>query len=285
MEPLDMLASIPLTPYPSLEPMKALSALLSTQRGPWPTFELLCCYAKLWKHLPEDTKAGRSATDTALLNHVSRQIKATYSDLVFLLPCSDSIAICDASSPGSITHRRVSAFVRSFSLPITKTTSLKPVVALALPNGPLLGLAILAVTAYYTAAPMTITSGGEQFKSDILQSGAKTILAVKADITRLGLHEIWVRHNGISVVLLDMNADMTFDMTHIDESPVVPHMGHTPNGPDDFALVLFTSGTSGKKKIVPYTVHTLVAGIGFVIESWGLTADDACLNMMPLFHV
>lgn len=42
---------------------------------------------------------------------------------------------------------------------------------------------------------------------------------------------------------------------------------------------------SGKKKTVPYTLDTLTVGATCVIASWGLTPDDVCFNMMPLFHV
>ena len=42
---------------------------------------------------------------------------------------------------------------------------------------------------------------------------------------------------------------------------------------------------SGTKKRVPITVHSIVSGVAFVIDSWGLTSSDRCLNMMPLNHV
>ena len=53
----------------------------------------------------------------------------------------------------------------------------------------------------------------------------------------------------------------------------------------DVALVLHTSGTSGKKKVVPYTLEQLVVGAACVAESWRLAPEDVNLNMMPLFHV
>ena len=57
------------------------------------------------------------------------------------------------------------------------------------------------------------------------------------------------------------------------------------NSPSDTALVLHTSGTSGKKKMVPYSLETLCVGAACIMDSWSLRADDVCLNMMPLFHV
>lgn len=280
-----MLASISLTSTPSAAPLEALATLLATESGPWPVFDLLNCYTRLWKHLPEEDKAGTSAQHAQLLGQISRQIKDSYSGMISLFPESNTAAIHDTASSGSLNHQELSSFVQNFSLPVTKSENSRPVIALALPNGPLIGLAILAVTSYYTAAPMAVGTGAEQFKSDILQSGAKTILALRSDVVKLGLQDAWVYENGIQVILLEPNSRMTFDMTYLDSSPVITSTRHKPNIPDDIALILFTSGTSGKKKVVPYTVHTMVAGIGFVIESWGLTKDDVCMNMMPLFHV
>ncbi len=45
------------------------------------------------------------------------------------------------------------------------------------------------------------------------------------------------------------------------------------------------TGTSGTKKVVPITCLGLLTGVQCVIDSWGLTSTDICLNMMPLNHV
>ncbi len=58
-----------------------------------------------------------------------------------------------------------------------------------------------------------------------------------------------------------------------------------PSSPQDHVLVLFTSGTSGNKKIVPYTLETIVIGAVCVAASWCLSPQDVNLNMMPLYHV
>ena len=50
-------------------------------------------------------------------------------------------------------------------------------------------------------------------------------------------------------------------------------------------LLLHTSGTSGNKKLVPYSLDMIVIGVGCIISSWNLSPSDVCLNMMPLFHI
>src|SRR5262249_5507359 len=56
-------------------------------------------------------------------------------------------------------------------------------------------------------------------------------------------------------------------------------------GPDDVALVLHTSGTTSRPKIVPLLQRNVHASAGNVRASLALTAGDRALNIMPLFHI
>ncbi len=51
------------------------------------------------------------------------------------------------------------------------------------------------------------------------------------------------------------------------------------------ALVLHTSGTTSRPKIVPLTHGNLCASAGNVRRSLALGPADRCLNVMPLFHI
>jgi thioesterase domain-containing protein/aryl carrier-like protein len=57
------------------------------------------------------------------------------------------------------------------------------------------------------------------------------------------------------------------------------------SGPDDVALVLHTSGTTSRPKIVPLTHGNLCVSAGNIRRTLALTASDRCLNVMPLFHI
>ena len=54
---------------------------------------------------------------------------------------------------------------------------------------------------------------------------------------------------------------------------------------DDVALVLHTSGTTSRPKIVPLTQRNVTASARHIGASLNLVADDKCLNIMPLFHI
>jgi acyl-CoA synthetase (AMP-forming)/AMP-acid ligase II len=50
-------------------------------------------------------------------------------------------------------------------------------------------------------------------------------------------------------------------------------------------MVLHTSGTTARPKIVPLTQANLVASAHSIAASLNLSAADRCLNIMPLFHI
>ena len=58
-----------------------------------------------------------------------------------------------------------------------------------------------------------------------------------------------------------------------------------PNKHDDEVLVLFTSGTTGSKKLVPHTLANVLVGTACIAVSWKLTPSDVNINLMPLFHI
>ena len=55
--------------------------------------------------------------------------------------------------------------------------------------------------------------------------------------------------------------------------------------PGDIALVLHTSGTTSRPKIVPLSGANIAASAKNIRETLALTPADRCLNIMPLFHI
>ena len=58
-----------------------------------------------------------------------------------------------------------------------------------------------------------------------------------------------------------------------------------PGRPQDVALLLHTSGTTARPKLVPLTHANLTASARHIMATLALTATDRCLNVMPLFHI
>jgi acyl-CoA synthetase (AMP-forming)/AMP-acid ligase II len=71
----------------------------------------------------------------------------------------------------------------------------------------------------------------------------------------------------------------------IEGTPLGPHAEGSAVEPDADALLLFTSGTTSRPKLVPLTHANLLRSARNVAASYQLTEDDISLCVMPLFHV
>jgi oxalate---CoA ligase len=67
---------------------------------------------------------------------------------------------------------------------------------------------------------------------------------------------------------------------------IAPASAHTTDAPkpDDVALLMFTSGTTGRPKAVPLTHANVLASAAGIASHCALQPTDRCLVVMPLFH-
>ena len=72
-----------------------------------------------------------------------------------------------------------------------------------------------------------------------------------------------------------------FTLSGKDAKPALSRKLHR----DDVGLVLHTSGTTKKPKIVPLSHYNLGHGIQFVSSTLRRDRSAVCLNVMPLFHI
>ncbi|KAK3361859.1 hypothetical protein B0T24DRAFT_690371 [Lasiosphaeria ovina] len=265
----------------------------STCRSLWPPRDLLQNYAKF---VVEAARRGES-----LDGHTLEQVKCSYDSIASLIEPADKPALrFPDDSRGSISHRDLRKFAADFDLPIADTQSKsrrKPIVCIAIPSGPILAAVCLAVANRFIAAPVNPAVCTEQFEADVRLSGASCILTTKEDADRLGLGSSSNRRTRIGALPVflvssgregddDKQRSCQVGIRLLDGTLLLPSKERfKPNKADDIAIVLFTSGTSGTKKLVPITVHNIFSGVAFVIESWALAEDDVCLNMMPLYHI
>jgi acyl-CoA synthetase (AMP-forming)/AMP-acid ligase II/acyl carrier protein len=156
-------------------------------------------------------------------------------------------------------------------------------VAIALPNGPEMAAAFLGVAAGATAAPLNPAYRAREFDFYLSDLNAKALLVQAGiDSPARGV----ARARGIPLFELSPVAEAEagiFTLTTGDEQLSPTHDGFAH--PEDIALVLHTSGTTARPKIVPLTQANICASAHYNQAALELTGSDCCLSVTPLFHV
>jgi acyl-CoA synthetase (AMP-forming)/AMP-acid ligase II len=72
---------------------------------------------------------------------------------------------------------------------------------------------------------------------------------------------------------------------HVDAAAAPAHDVSTPEGlRQDDAMIMFTGGTTGVPKMVPWTHRNIASSVRAVVAGYGLGPRDATVAVMPLYH-
>lgn len=152
-------------------------------------------------------------------------------------------------------------------------------VAIVLPNGPDMASAFLAIASGASTAPLNPAYQEEEFHFYLSDLGARALVVEKgsASPARNAASEL-----GIRVLEIDgLEAAGSFEFVGTGS----PNASAVYAEPDDIALVLHTSGTTARPKIVPLLQRNVCVSADNIQRSLALTPEDRCMNVMPLFHI
>ena len=153
---------------------------------------------------------------------------------------------------------------------------------MVLPNGPEMAVAFLTVSACATSAPLNPSYQADEFDFYLTDLNAKALVVQKGMATPA--RDV-AAARGIKVIEIftEPSAEAgAFTFQGINRSGAVKG---GLSASDDTALVLHTSGTTSKPKIVPLTQRNLWISARNISTSLALADNDKCLNVMPLFHI
>jgi acyl-CoA synthetase (AMP-forming)/AMP-acid ligase II len=158
-------------------------------------------------------------------------------------------------------------------------------VAIVLDNGPEMATAFLGIASGATAAPLNPAYRADEFEFYLTDLRAKLLIMAAGKDTPA---EAVANKLGVPIARLVAHPEQgagTFTLefpASMESKPV-----HAPRyaTPDDIALVLHTSGTTSRPKIVPLAQRNVCASAGNIRRTLSLTQDDTGLIVMPLFHI
>ena len=156
-------------------------------------------------------------------------------------------------------------------------------VAIVLPNGPEMAAAFLAIGAGAATAPLNPAYREDEF--DFYLSDLEPRALVLAAGMESPARAV-ANRRGIPIIELVSEPDQpagSFRL-QIDGAAGTPEPGGMA-APDDVALLLHTSGTTSRPKLVPLSQRNIMASARHIGATLALTAADRCLNIMPLFHI
>ena len=155
-------------------------------------------------------------------------------------------------------------------------------VAIVLPNGPELAVAFVSVAAGATCAPLNPSYGSEEFKFYLSDLNARALLVLEgSDSPAVAV----ARDRGIAILELEPRQAEPAGVFSIRGESGARRTGEGLSKTEDIALVLHTSGTTSRPKIVPLTHANVCASALSIGRTLALTPADRCLNIMPLFHI
>ncbi len=154
-------------------------------------------------------------------------------------------------------------------------------VAIVLPNGPVMASAFVCLATGATTAPLNPSYRAEEFEFYLSDLGARILVVeegsespARTAAEKLGIPCLELRESDRAGSFELLGKPLG--------SP--PESGGSATE-DDIALVLHTSGTTSRPKIVPLSHRNVCASAESVGKSLHLESADRCLNIMPLFHI
>lgn len=158
-------------------------------------------------------------------------------------------------------------------------------VALVLDNGPEMACAFVSIASACTAAPLNPAYREEEFAYYLSDLQAKALVVAQASTS---VAVAAARKLGLLVLELQARPDQgagDFTLLAATDARAPAVVDDTAADENDVALILHTSGTTSRPKIVPLSHRNLCASARNIAHTLRLSSTDCGLHVMPMFHI
>ena len=159
-------------------------------------------------------------------------------------------------------------------------------IAIVVPNGPEMAVAFLAAACTGCAAPLNPKYRTPELRFYLEDLDARALIT-RPDESGSDARDA-ARAADAGVLPVALTGSVAGGLSSIDllaSSPDGEPAAADGPSQDDVALVLHTSGTTSRPKIVPLRQRNLACSAVQIATSLALTAGDRSLQVMPLFHI
>jgi acyl-CoA synthetase (AMP-forming)/AMP-acid ligase II len=152
-------------------------------------------------------------------------------------------------------------------------------VAYVFPNSAEAIVLFLAASTVATAAPLNAAYKEDEFRFYLEDTGARALVVPPGD----GMTARRALPDGVMLIEAHIDGSGVMQLESKTSRSAVRSAGAP--GDDDVALVLHTSGTTSRPKLVPLRHRNLFASIDNIATTYALGPEDVALCVMPLFHI
>jgi acyl-CoA synthetase (AMP-forming)/AMP-acid ligase II len=199
----------------------------------------------------------------------------------------NKLAVIDPDLKQEVTYSQLEQQIKHLNQQLFKLASVKSgdCISLVAPNGLEFTVAFLATTFLgCVSAPLNSNYTASEFDFYLQDSKPSVVLVHHTLLSKPNPPVLEVAKK-LGLTLLSIS----WDQSGIVLKPVINQKSSqpitAPPTPDHAALLLHTSGTTGRPKAVPLTHLNLSTSMKNIVNHYKLTPADTSLIVMPLFHV
>ena len=150
--------------------------------------------------------------------------------------------------------------------------------AIVLPNGPEMATTFLAISSYMSAAPLNPSYKPNEYEFYLKDLMPRIVIVEKNSINPVVQAAKKLGIEVCEIQKIDGAPTGIFNLYDESSSFQLSKESHE-------ALVLHTSGTTSRPKVVPLTNKNIYSSAINISNSLKLSSEDHCYNIMPLFHI